>query len=121
MAWKDHRYQELKEILPRIDVAVQTLLRLEEPVAHEKVLSVWHEAQWLQERVHQQGLVQRHPQVHEVVSFLSLSSFSLLYLHGESFQTYREELQSRYKSLLRWVYFFPKYASNAEDRRISNL
>lgn len=121
VAWKDQRYPELKEILPRVDDAVKTLLRLEEPIANETVLSVWREAQWLQEFIQQQGLSHRHPQVHEVISFLSLSCFSLLYLEGESFQTYREELQYRYKSLLRWFYFFPKVASHARKRRISNL
>ncbi|PTM58451.1 hypothetical protein [Desmospora activa] len=117
---EDHRNLKLKEVFPRIDNAVQTLLRLKEPVAREAVLPVWREAQWLQERIHHYDLAQCHPQVHEVVSFLSLSCFSLLYLEGESFSTYREELRSRYKSLLRWVYFSPKFATVGSVKRMSH-
>lgn len=117
---ENHQNLELKKVFPRIDNAVQTLLRMKEPVTRDAVLPIWQEAQWLQERIHDCDLAQCHPQVHEVVSFLLLSCFSLLYLEGESYPTYREELRSRYKSLLRWVYFFPKFATVNGDKRISN-
>jgi hypothetical protein len=117
---KSLRYKELREILPAIDECVQALLRLDHSQDTGTVQMVWSKVQELQETVHRHQLTERHPQVHEVVSFLYLSCFSLLFLNGESFPAYQEEVRQRYKMLLRTIYILRRYPS-FDEKRISNL
>ncbi|MFC4078286.1 hypothetical protein [Salinithrix halophila] len=113
------RNHELKDILPRIDGNVQALLRHGDGTPGE-VEWILENVQDIQDTLHQRDLAGRYPQVHEVVSFLYLSCFSLLYMEGESFHTYQKEVKRRYKNLLRSLYFFPKYPART-GRQISNL
>ncbi|SFS58961.1 hypothetical protein [Marininema halotolerans] len=113
---------ELREILPQIDTNVQALFRMSEKDDLGTATSVLERVQAVQETLYHQNLVGRYPEVHEVVSFMYLSCFSLLYMEGESFITYREEMKRRYKTLLRTFRFFPQYGYSRQiKRRISNL
>lgn len=121
MVLEDHRYHELKELLPSIDQSVQALLHIEESKETE-VKAIWKQVQELQEKLYRYDLIRLFPEVHEVVSFLYLCCFSLLYLQGESFAVHREEVNKRYKALLRWIYFFPRLDNSVNHpKRIGSL
>ncbi|SDW29997.1 hypothetical protein SAMN05444487_102190 [Marininema mesophilum] len=113
---------ELREILPQIDTNAQALFRMSGRGELSTAKLILERVQAVQETLHHRDLVGRYPEVHEVVSFMYLSCFSLLYMEGESFLTYREEVKRRYKTLLRTFRFFPQYGySRRMKRRISNM
>lgn len=101
----------MKKMLPRVNRSVQTLLRMRKTGSGEVVEEVWRTVRELQEEVHQQGIARRYPCLHEVICFLYLGCFSLLHLEGESFDAYQQELQVRYKILLRRYSRFPRFVS----------
>jgi hypothetical protein len=95
------RTGELREILKVVDESVRLLNHFSGEKEMGMVHSVSEKVEWSIERLLHRGWVDVDAHLHEVVYYLDLACFSLLKLNGESFQIYLQEVNQRYRVLLR--------------------
>jgi hypothetical protein len=107
---------ELGEILIGIDESVRQLNEVSE--LHRKtaqIRKVQRKVEWMLDRVQKREWEGIHPQLEELVYYLELCCFSWLNMTGESFQTYLEEVNQRYRKLLWRLMTFHRQQKRNDD------
>ncbi|MBA4495725.1 hypothetical protein ACFO25_11510 [Paenactinomyces guangxiensis] len=100
----DTRSNELGEILKVVDESVRLLNHFSDEKGLGVVETISEKVEWSLERLLARNLIKKHSQLHEVVYYLDLACFSLLRMNGESFHIYLQEVNQRYRVLLRVLY-----------------
>jgi hypothetical protein len=95
---------ELGEILKVVDESVWLLNHVSDDKELSLVRSISEKVAWSLEKVMGCEWVEIHSQLHELIYYMDLACFSLLEMKGESFQIYLQEVNQRYRSLLRALY-----------------
>lgn len=92
---------ELGEILKGIDESIRQLNEVSELNRKTaQIRKVHSKVEWMLELVQKKEWEGIHPQLEELIYYLELCCFSWLNMTGESFQTYLEEVNQRYRKLL---------------------
>lgn len=100
----DTRSNELGEILKAVDESVRLLNHFSEEKGLGLIRSISEKVEWSLDKLMNRNLIEEYSQLHEVVYYLDLACFSLLQMNGESFHIYLQEVNQRYRVLLRVLY-----------------
>ncbi|SEN36155.1 hypothetical protein [Lihuaxuella thermophila] len=100
----DTHSNELGEILKVVDESVRLLNHFSQDEGIGLVQGISEKVEWSLDRLLAGNRVHKHSQLHEVVYFLDLACFSLLKMNGDSFHIYLQEVNQRYRVLLRTLY-----------------
>jgi hypothetical protein len=100
----DTRSNELGEILKVVDESVRLLNHFSEEEGIGLVRGISEKVEWSLDKLFARNLIHKQSQLHEVVYYLDLACFSLLKMNGDSFHIYLQEVNKRYRVLLRTLY-----------------
>jgi hypothetical protein len=109
------RTNELEEILKVVDESVRLLNHVSEGKEKNLAQTVSEKVEWSLDRMASRDWIELHSQLHDLVYYLDLACFSLMKMNGDSFQVYLQEVNQRYRILLRKLYHL--YRSNVEIRQ----
>ncbi|WP_124727151.1 hypothetical protein [Staphylospora marina] len=98
------RTHELGEILKVVDESVRMLNHVSSGEEQKLARTVSEKVEWSLDRLANRDWLELHMQLHELVYYLDLACFSLMNLNGESFHVYLQEVNQRYRTLLRKLY-----------------
>jgi hypothetical protein len=120
MIWgMSNRSTELGEILKVLDESVQLLNHVSKENELALARTVSQKVEWSLEKVIGREWVEIHSELRELIYYMDLACFSLLNMRGESFPIYLQEVNQRYSSLLRSLYFL--YQRRIERCRTNSM